>query len=118
MRDAIRGLLSSGQTLGDLLGQLDGHAVDSDAISASVDVRARPYLSHTVEGWTDGPPSSNVIVVIAGKSPKKERWRRFTVSHTGTWRCEIDAFPTPFNNPEAPLAPGIPPGASRPASAV
>ena len=118
MRDAIRGLLSSGQTLGELLSHLDGHGVDGDAIAASVDVRARPYLAHTVAGWTDGPASSNVIVVIAGKSPTQDRWRRFTVSHTGTWRCEIDAFPTPFNNPEAPLAPGIPPGASRPASAV
>ena len=118
MREVICTLVKTGQTLGELLSVLDGHTVDGDAIRASVDRRARPYLAHTVQGWTDGPPSSNVVVVIAGKSPTQDQWRRFTVTHTGTWRCEIDAFPTPFNNPEAPLAPGIPPGASRPVSAI
>ena len=118
MRDAIRAILTQGQTLGELLEVQQDHGVGEDTIRASVDIRARPYLSHIVAGWTDGPASSNVIVVLAGKSPTTDSWRRFTVSHTGTWRCEIDAFPTPFNNPEAPLAPGIPPGASRPASAI
>jgi len=117
MRDAICALMKEGQSLGDLLSTLNGFAVGEDTIQATVDVRARPYLSHTVAGWTDGPSCSNVVLVVSGKSPSQNCWRRFTVTHTGTWRCEIDAFPTPFNNPEAPLAPGIPPGASRSASA-
>ncbi len=118
MRETIRALMTEGQTLGQLLAVLDGHGVAEDTIRASVDVRARPYLGHTVVAWTDGPACSNVVVLIAGKSPAEEQWRRFTVTRTGSWRCEIDAFPTPYNNPEAPLAPGIPPGASRPTSAV
>jgi len=118
MRHAIRSILTEGTTLGELLQVLDGLGVDEGAIQATVDTRARPYLTHTIVGWTDGPPSSNVVAVIAGKSPSKAHWRRFTITHTGVWRCEIDAFPTPFNNPEAPLSPGIPPGASRPEGAV
>lgn len=118
MREALRAMLTDGLSLGDLLAKLDGCGVDGDTIRATVDVRARPYLAHTLVGWGDGPPSSNVIAIISGKSPTKDQWRRFTLTHTGTWRCELDAFPTPFNNPEAPLAPGIPPGASRPVSAI
>lgn len=114
MRAALQDLLHSGQTLRELLELLDGHEMEGGSVRATVDIRARPYLDHEIVGWTDGPASSNVVAVIAGRDPEKPRWRRFTLTHAGPWRCEIDAFPTPFNNPEAPLAPGIPPGASRP----
>jgi hypothetical protein len=114
MRIAVKELLVAGQTLELLLEKLDGHAVGDGHVRARVDTRARPYLDHEIVAWTDGPPSSNVVAFIAGRDPNQPRWRRFTLTHTGPWMCEIDAFPTPFNNPEAPLAPGIPPSASRP----
>ena len=118
MRQAILSRLKEGQSIEELIDDLASHGVGSNTIQASIDNRAWPYLGHTVAAWADGPPSSNVVAFIAGQSPGKSLWRRFTVTHTGTWRCEIDVFPTPFNNAEAPLAPGIPPGASRQAGAV
>jgi hypothetical protein len=118
MRDAIRVLLSEGQTMEMLLQNLDGFGAGKDTVRATVDVRARPYLKHTVVGWADGPPGSNVLFLVSAQAPGRMQYRRFSVSHTGLWRCEIDAFPTPFNNPQAPLSPGIPPGASRPVSAT
>ncbi len=113
MRTNIKALLQPGRTLAELLDLLDGHAIDDGSVRAKVDTRARPYLNHEIVGWSDGPPSSNVVAIIAGRSPAKPQWRRFTLTHAGPWTVEINAFPTPFNNPEAPLAPGIPPGASR-----
>ena len=113
MRSAILGLLQTGQTFEALRAALDGALVGQRQLCAGVDTRARPYLDHTVSGWTDGPPGSTVVAVVAGRDPAADKWRRFTITKVGPWRYEIDAFPTPFNNPEAPLAPGIPPGASR-----
>ena len=113
MRQALMKQLRRGMKLSELLDKLDGLSAQDGTVIAKVDTRARPYLQHEIAEWSDGPPSSNVVVFISGKDPAKARWRRFTLTHTGPWRCEIDAFPTPFNNAEAPLAPGIPPGASR-----
>jgi hypothetical protein len=113
MRPTIMQQMSEGVTLGELCEALNGIQVAECAISAGADLRARPYLRHTVAGWTDGPPGSNVLVVISGADPTRAVWRRFALKKTGYSTVALDAFPTPFNNPEAPLAPGIPPGASR-----
>lgn len=113
MRADILERLTQGQTMSGLQEHLHGSEVSGRPLVVTVDYRARPYLDHIVAGWTDGPPGSNVAVVISGASPDGVHWRRFTVSREGPWAYEIDVFPTPFNNPEAPLAPGIPPGASR-----
>lgn len=113
MRAEMLQKFKKGQTVTDLITALKAINVGGKPISVSWDYRARPYLDHTVVGWTDGPPSSNVAVVFSGETPEHDHWRRFTVSRTGPGTYDIDVFPTPFNNPTSPLSPGIPPGASK-----
>ena len=113
MRSAILEQMKTGITVEELRSSLDGTEVLDATLAASSDLRARPYLLHRIDGWTDGPPNSNIVVVIAGRDPNRPVWRRFALKKTGPWQIAVDAFPTPFNNADAPLAPGIPPGASR-----
>ena len=113
MRQEIIQKLKKGQKVEDLLGTLRALRVGSKALVVDFDYRCRPYLDHAVVGWTDGPPSSNVVAVLSGADTDGAHWRRFTITRTGAGKYEIDVFPTPFNNPESPLSPGIPPGASK-----
>lgn len=113
MRQEMLQKFRKGMKVDELISTLRTIRVDGKAIAVDFDYRARPYLDHTVVGWTDGPPSSNVAVVFSGQDTDGEHWRRFTVSRTGPGRYDVDVFPTPFNNPESPLSPGIPPGASK-----
>ncbi len=113
MRKEMIQLFKKGQKVSDLITTLNAIRIDGKNIVVNYDYRARPYLDHTIVGWTDGPPSSNVQVVFSGETPEHDYWRRFTVSRTGPGRYDIDVFPTPFNNAESPLSPGIPPGASK-----
>lgn len=112
MRREMIQKFQKGQKVTELIQALNTIQADGKPILVNFDYRARPYLGHTVVGWTDGPPSSNVLVVFSGESPEHDHWRRFTVSRTGPGRYDVDVFPTPFNNPVSPLSPGIPPGAS------
>jgi len=113
MRKEMLQRFQKSQTVNDLIGNLRGLSAGDGPISVGYDYRARPYLDHTVVGWTDGPPSSNVLVVFSGENPTHDYWRRFTVSRVSAGKYEIDVFPTPFNNAVSPLSPGIPPGASK-----
>lgn len=113
MRQEMIAKFQKGQKVEDLIKTLRTISVGSAPIAVNYDHRTRPYLDHTIVGWTDGPPSSNVLVVFSGATPENDYWRRFTVSRVGPGKYEIDVFPTPFNNPESPLSPGIPPGASK-----
>ena len=115
MRAELYKKIQTGQKIEDLIASLQGIPVAGRKVQSSVDARARPYLDHVVAGFTDGPPSSNVIAVISGKDPAGALWRRFSLTRKGPWLAEIDVFPTPFPNEIDPLSPGIPPGASRPA---
>ena len=113
MRAEMLQKFKKGLKVTDLITALQAIKIGDKAITVSYDYRSRPYLDHTVVGWTDGPPSSNVAVVFSGETPEHDYWRRFTVTRTGPGAYEIDVFPTPFNNPTSPLSPGIPPGASK-----
>lgn len=113
MRKEMIQKFKKGQTVSELIAALGTIQVDGKPIAVAWDYRARPYLDHTVVGWVDGPPSSNVAVVFSGETPEHDYWRRFTVSRTGPGKYDIDVFPTPFNNATAPLSPGIPPSASK-----
>lgn len=113
MRKEMIQKFKKGQKVTELISALQAIQADGKPISVTYDYRTRPYLDHAVVGWTDGPPSSNVAVVFSGADPEGASWRRFTVSRVGPGRYEVDVFPTPFNNPESPLSPGIPPGASK-----
>ena len=113
MRRELLSRMQKGQRIDALIGSLKALNVGTKPIAVTADDRAVPYLDHTVVGWTDGPPGSNVQVVFSGEAPGGRYWRRFTISRAGPGRYEINIFPTPFNNPESPLSPGIPPGASK-----
>jgi len=113
MRKEMIQKFKKGQTVSELIAALGAIQFDGKPISVNWDYRTRPYLDHTVVGWVDGPPSSNVQVVFSGETPEHDYWRRFTVSRTGPGKYDIDVFPTPFNNATAPLSPGIPPSASK-----
>lgn len=101
--------LQAGQALTDLRSTLDGSSDDGVTLHVTVDDRALPYMNHVVSGWVDGPQPSNVVAVISGAAPSGDKWRRFSLTRTGAGRYEIDCFPTPFQNADAPLSPGIPP---------
>lgn len=109
----IMAKLKEGQTFTELLSALHGTVVDGKPIKMSVDQRTLPYLKHVVTGFTDGPGASKIEAILAGQQPGAHKWRRFTIRRTGPGIFLLDAFPTPFNNSMAPLAPGIPPSASR-----
>ncbi len=114
MRKVVLESFQKGQSVREYATGLDGRQAEGRAIKVTIDPRTTPWLDHLVDGWVDGPPSSNVAAVFSARDPDlDQKWRRFTVTHAGPWHYEIDAFPTPFNNATAPLSPGIPPGASR-----
>ncbi|MDP6931994.1 MAG: hypothetical protein QGG40_03720 [Myxococcota bacterium] len=113
MRSTVIQNLRVGQSLTELVELLDGVDFKGRALRIELEGRAHPFADHTVEGWVDGPPGSNVLAVLSGADPQGAGWRRFTLSRVGPWRVELGAFPTPFHNAEAPLSPGIPPSASR-----
>lgn len=113
MRQEMIQRFQRGQKVTSLIEALGGLKAGDAPITVGYDYRCRPYLDHTVVGWVDGPPSSNVLVVFSGENPAHDHWRRFTVTRVSAGKYEIDVFPTPFNNPVSPLSPGIPPGASK-----
>lgn len=112
MRMQVLEAVEVGKTLAEVREKLDGLVLDGKALSVGVDDRCLPWMSHVVEAMVDGPPSSNVAVVVSARHPTKAKWRRFTITHKGPWMFEVDVFPTPFNNGVSPLSPGIPPSAS------
>ena len=112
MRMQILEAIEEGKTLEEVRQKLDGMVIGGKPLHVGVDDRCLPWMSHVVAGKVDGPPSSNVTVVLSAGHPTKDKWRRFTVTRVGPWEYEFDAFPTPFNNAVSPLSPGIPPSAS------
>lgn len=112
MSEALGKALSKGVTFTQLLPRL-GVPEEGKPLTVRVEDRARPYLDHVVEAWTDGPPTSVVAFVLSGKDPAGHAWRRFTLSKVAPWTYELGVFPTPFHNGQDPLAPGVPPTSSR-----
>ena len=114
MSEALGSALSKGLSFAQLLPRLGAAAVAGQKLTVGVEDRAHPYLDHVVEGWVDGPPSSDVAFVLVGKDPEADhKWRRFTISRVAPWTYELGVFPTPFNNGQDPLSPGVPPSSSR-----
>jgi hypothetical protein len=105
--------LKKGASFAELLPKLNGVPEAGKPLVVKVEDRAMPYLDHVVDGWVDGPPTSNVAWLLAGKDPSGDKWRRFTISKVGPWTYELEVFPTPFKNAIDPLSPGVPPSASR-----
>jgi len=112
MSEALGKALSKGVSFAQLLPRLAVPDAGKN-LTVQVEERARPYLDHLVEAWTDGPPTSVVAFVLSGKDPGAEGWRRFTLSKVGPWAYELGVFPTPYHNAQDPLAPGVPPTSSR-----
>lgn len=113
MNHTIAGALTKGVTVRDLLPRLLKLAEAGKTLQFQIEARTVPYLDHVVVGWTDGPPTSVVAFVLSGQEPGHDHWRRFTISKKGPWLYEIECFPTPYNNGDDPLSPGVPPSASR-----
>lgn len=112
MSEALGKALAKGVTFAQLLPKL-GVTDEGKALTVKVEDRARPYLDHVVDGWTDGPPTSVVAFVLSGADPAGHAWRRFTLSKVAPWTYELGVFPTPYHNAQDPLAPGVPPTSSR-----
>ncbi len=104
--------IEEGVSLRKVVDTVDGSTANGQAVTARASHQATPYLDHGVAAFVDGPPTSNVVAVISGRSPSGG-WRRFTLSRTGPWQYELEVFPSVFKNGDAPLAPGIPPSTSR-----
>lgn len=102
-----------GASFADTLRRLDGLPEAGKPLVVRAEDRALPYLDHLVDGWVDGPPTSNVAWMFSGKDPAGPRWRRFTISKVGPWTYELEVFPTPFPNALDPLSPGVPPSSAR-----
>ena len=113
MSHAFEPALKTGVPFSALLPKLGGVSDGGTPLTVQVEDRARPYLDHVVEAWTDGPPSSAVAYVLSGRDPKDQKWRRFTLSKVAPWTYELGVFPTGYNNAQDPLAPGVPPSSSR-----
>ncbi|RME23864.1 MAG: hypothetical protein D6798_12610 [Deltaproteobacteria bacterium] len=114
MRKVVLDTLQKGQTVQAFAEALGGRQVAGRPVQVTIDPRCRPWVDHVIEGWVDGPPTSEVAAVLSGRDPDADqKWRRFTVTWRGPGRYDIEVFPTPFNNAMDPLSPGIPPGASR-----
>jgi hypothetical protein len=113
MSHTIASALTKGATLRDVLPRLAKLSEAGKPLQFQLEARSVPYLDHVLVGFTDGPPTSVVAFVLSAQEPGHEHWRRFTISKKGPWLYELECFPTPFNNPDDPLAPGIPPSASR-----
>lgn len=105
--------LVKGRTFADTLPALNGLPEGGRPLVVRVEERAKPYLDHAIDGWVDGPPTSNVAWMLSGRDPAAEKWRRFTITKVGPWTYELGVFPTPFPNSQDPLAPGVPPSSSR-----
>lgn len=112
MSKTIAGALREGMTFQDLLASLAALQEGGKPLPVQVEARTVPYLRHTVVGWVDGPPTSVVAFVLSGADPKGGAWRRFTLSRK-SGKYELEVFPTPFHNAKDPLAPGVPPSASK-----
>ena len=113
MSTTLAAALRKGVSFHDLLQMLHGLSEAGKPLHLQVEARSVPYLGHAVVGWIDGPPTSTVAFVLSGAQPGGgHKWRRFTISKVGPWRYELECFPTPFNNPDDPLSPGIPPSKS------
>lgn len=114
MSEALGSALSKGLSFSQLLPRLAAQAEAGRTLTLTVEERARPYLDHVVDGWMDGPPTSSVAFMLSGRDPSADhKWRRFTLSRVSPWTYELGVFPTPFNNSQDPLAPGVPPSSSR-----
>lgn len=113
MSSVIGASFQKGMTLEALRKKVQGAPDTGGSLTIEVDDRSRPYLDHTLSGWTDGPPTSTVAWVMSGADPDGHHWRRFTFSKVGTRTYKLACFPTPFNNEVDPLAPGIPPSSSK-----
>lgn len=113
MSEALGTALVKGVTFTQLLGKLGAASEGGKPFVLRVEERAKPYVDHMVESWTDGPPSSDVAFVLSGRDRDDQLWRRFTLSHVAPWTYELGVFPTPFPNAQDPLAPGVPPSSSR-----
>lgn len=114
MSAVIGASLSKGQTLKDLATTLERVKEGGAALQISVEARCVPYLTDTVVGWTDGPPTSTVAWVLSGADPHGGAWRRWTISRVGPGQYQLGCFPTHFRNALDPLAPGVPASSSRP----
>ncbi len=99
-------------TLDTALEALEGSVANGRPITLSTHPHAVPYLDHVVEALVDGPPTSSVVAVISARLPTGG-WRRFTLSRSGPWQYVLEVFPSIFGDANAPLAPGIPPSATR-----
>lgn len=113
MSNALAPALAKGVSFAALLPKLGAVSDGGKPLTVRVEDRARPYLDHVVDGWTDGPPTSVVAFVLSGKDPKDHKWRRFTLAKVAPWTYELGVFPTGYNNAQDPLAPGVPPSSSR-----
>lgn len=113
MSATIGGAFQKGMAIKELVKRLNGAPEAGRALAIEVDDRSRPYLDHTLAGWTDGPPTSTVAWVLSAADADGHHWRRFTFSKVGPWRYQLACFPTPFNNPADALAPGVPPSSSK-----
>ena len=105
--------LQKGVTMKDLLARLQGLSHAGKPLAVTLEERGVPYLADKLEGWTDGPPTSTVAFVLSGAAGDGHHWRRWTISKVGPWKYELGCFPTPYNNGNDPLAPGVPPTSSR-----
>ncbi len=109
MKQALLERLEAGRTFREWMDDLDGAELDGVRVTVRAHERAVPYLDHVIEAWVDGPPPSNVLAVLSGRAPDGGSWRRFTISRVGPGVLEVEDYPTPFRDPQAPLSPGIPP---------
>ena len=82
MRAEMLQKFKKGLKVTELITALQAIKIGAKPITVGYDYRCRPYLEHTVVGWTDGPPSSNVEVVFSGENEEHDYWRRFTVTRT------------------------------------
>ena len=113
MSEALGSALVKGITFAKLQPRLAAASEGGKSFIIRAEDRVRSYLDHLVVAWTDGSPASDVAFVLSGKDPDADQWRRFTISRVAPWTYEIGVFPTPFNNGEDPLSPGVPPTSSR-----
>jgi hypothetical protein len=105
--------LAKGKSFADTVPMLDGLPEAGKPLKLRVEPRAVPYLDHAIDGWVDGPPTSNVAWLLSGREPGTQKWRRFTITKVAPWTYELGVFPTPFPNANDPLAPGVPPSSAR-----
>lgn len=111
MSQPLLAALQKGIPMRELVKKLGAVTVDGKPLTVRVEDRCVPYLSSTVAGWVDGPPTSSVAFVLSGADG--HGWRRWTVSRVSPTVVELGVFPTPFKNEQDPLSPGVPPSSSR-----